>query len=192
MTTPVSSRRAPDRRSVAKPAPIDLLVRPIEPGDATALQRFYAGLSEESRRLRFLSVSTRFGEKDSHYLCGPDHEHREGFVAVVGSDGGTGDRAGPIIGHVCIEPYGSEEMEIAIAVADRYHGHGIGHRLVEEALGWAVDHGIERVLAWSAWDNRPIRRLFESLHRWLHYGTSSGAVETVIELQPRPVARDAA
>jgi GNAT superfamily N-acetyltransferase len=192
MTTSVSSCPAPNRKSGAVPPPIDLLVRPIEPGDAIALQRFYSGMSEESRRLRFLSVSTRFGEKDSRYLCGPDHEHREGFVAVARSQRGASDPAGPIIGHVCIEPFGSEEMEIAIAVADRYQGRGIGHRLVDEALGWAVAHGIERVWAWSAWDNRPIRRLFESLHRPLHYGTSSGAVETVIELQPLPVTSDAA
>jgi GNAT superfamily N-acetyltransferase len=192
MATPISSHRARDRRSGAEPARIDLLVRPIEAGDTTALQRFYAGLSEESRRLRFLSVSTRFGENDSRYLCGPDHEHREGFVAVVGSGRGTSGPAGQIIGHVCIEPCGSEEMEIAIAVADRFQGRGIGHRLVDEALGWAVAHGIERVRAWSAWDNSPIRRLFKSLHRPLRYGTSSGAVETVIELQPLPVTSDAA
>ncbi len=149
-------------------------------------------MSEESRRLRFLSVSTRFGEKDSRYLCGPDHQHREGFVAVLQGNGGMSYAAGRIVGHVCIEPCGSGEMEIAIAVADRFQGRGIGHRLVDEAIGWAVAHGIGRVWAWSAWDNRPIRRLFESLHRPLHFGTSSGAVETVIDLLPPQHSLDAA
>jgi len=187
--------------SAAGPGPIDFLVRPIEPGDAAALQRFYADLSLESRRLRFLSLSTRFGEKDSRYLCGPDHEHREGFVAEIrsrpdaggaGQGGDTAGETGQIIGHVCLEPTGSEEMEIAIAVADGFQGRGIGHRLLDVAIGWAIAHGIDRVCAWSAWDNRTIRRLFESLHHPLHYGTSTGAVETVIELQPPPNARDAA
>jgi GNAT superfamily N-acetyltransferase len=189
MTTPVPCRHTPSGRSHA--GPLEVRVRSVRAGDTAALQGFYAALSEESRRLRFLSASTRFGERDSRYLCGPDHEHREGFVAILGNDGKDED-PGEIVGHVCVEPCGGGEMEIAIAVTDRLQGKGIGHRLVDEAIGWAVAHGIDRVWAWSAWDNRPIRRLFESLHRPLRYGTSSGAVETVIELRPTRGALDAA
>jgi GNAT superfamily N-acetyltransferase len=164
------------------------IVRRIEPRDVAALRQFYAALSADSRRRRFLSASTRFGDRDSRYLCGPDHEHREGYVAELTSP--NGDRQ--IIGHVCMEPCGELEMEIAIAVADRFQGHGIGRRLADEAIEWADAHGIQRVLAWSAWDNSAIRRLFEGLRRPIHHGSSSGSVETIIELRPPPGALDAA
>jgi len=188
MTTAVNTPHRHVRNPVPEPTPADVRVRRIEPADSDALRQFYTALSAESRRRRFLSVSTRFGDTESRYLCGPDHDHREGFVAEV--TGASSKRR--IIGHVCMEPCGPHEMEIAIAVADRFQGQGIGHRLTDEAIGWAEAHGIQRVLAWSAWDNAAIRRLVESLHRPIRHGPSSGVVETIIELQPPLGARDAA
>jgi GNAT superfamily N-acetyltransferase len=187
MTTSAASSQ-PVRIPVARPARTDVLVRRIEPADSEALRQFYSALSAESRRRRFLSISTRFGDRESRYLCGPDHDHREGYVAEV--TGASKERQ--IVGHVCMEPCGPQEMEIAIAVADRFQGQGIGRRLTHEAIGWAEARGIQRVLAWSAWDNSAIRRLLEGLHRPLRYGPASGDVETIIELRKPPGALDAA
>jgi GNAT superfamily N-acetyltransferase len=188
MTNAVSTPARRFRNLVAEPATPDVHVRRIEPADSEALRQFYSALSAESRRRRFLSVSTRFGDAESRYLCGPDHDHREGFVAEL--TGSSAERQ--IVGHICMEPCGPLEMEIAIAVADPFQGHGIGRRLADEAIRWAEAHGIRRVLAWSAWDNAAIRRLLESLRRPLRYGPSSGAVETIVELQPPLGALDAA
>jgi acetyltransferase len=188
MTTAANMAHRHVPNPVPESTPADVRVRRIEPADSEALRQFYSALSAESRRRRFLSLSTRFGNTESRYFCGPDHDHREGYVAEV-TDASSRRR---IIGHVCMEPCGPQEMEIAIAVADAFQGHGIGRRLADEAIGWAEVHGIRRVLAWSAWDNPAIRRLLESLRRPLHYGPSSGAVETIIELQPPPGALDAA
>jgi GNAT superfamily N-acetyltransferase len=188
MTTSTSASCKQVRDPVAEPVSTDVRVRRIQPADSEGLREFYSALSAESRRRRFLSISTRFGDGESRYLCGPDHDHREGYVAEV-----TGASRKPqIVGHVCMEPCGPHEMEIAIAVADRFQGQGIGRRLTHQAIGWAEAHGIQRVLAWSAWDNSAIRRLVESLHRPIRYGPSSGVVETIIELQPPLGTLDAA
>ena len=188
MTTAANTLHRHVLSPVPEPTSADVRVRRIEPTDSEGLRRFYSALSADSRRRRFLSVSTRFGDSESGYLCGPDHDHREGYVVEVMGPGAHRE----IIGHVCMEPCGPSEMEIAIAVADRFQGQGIGRRLADEAIGWADAHGVQRVLAWSAWDNSAIRLLFESLRRPLHYGRSSGAVETIIELRPPPGAVDAA
>ncbi len=64
-------------------------VRAIRPTDANALERFYSGLSAESRQTRFFSLSAGLSHAQSASFCTTDHDHREGFVAVV--DGRPGD-----------------------------------------------------------------------------------------------------
>ena len=58
-------------------------IRAIRPSDSTALRAFYARLSDESRRTRFFGLTSGIGESQATRFCTPDHDHREGFVAVV-------------------------------------------------------------------------------------------------------------
>ena len=92
--------------------PGTLTVRRIAPSDTGALERFYEDLSPESRRLRFLSAGTQIGSNLLRDFCGPDHEHREGFVAVATAPDGV-DR---LVGHLCLEPTAPDEMEIAVVM----------------------------------------------------------------------------
>lgn len=155
MALPGATPRVHARRMHTAPTP-DIRVRRIVPEDAAELCRFYAALSPDSRRLRFLSLGTRFGANDAQYFCGSDHEHREGFVAELATPQADGTR---IVGHLCLEPTHPDEMEIAVAVADAYQRRGIGRRLVAEAAAWAAAHGVARFRAWFAPDNTAIRRL---------------------------------
>jgi acetyltransferase len=156
-------------------------IRRIAPADAPALEAFYARLSPDSRRLRFLSLGTRFGARDARFFCGPDHEHREGFVAEAGSR---------IVGHLCLEPTQADEMEIAIAVADDFQRRGIGRQLVKAAAAWAAEHGVASFRAWFAPDNIGIRRLLDCLDRPITFGPwSGGTVEIAIDLRAPAPAR---
>lgn len=162
-------------------------IRRIVPADAPALERFYGSLSPDSRRLRFLSLGTLFGDKDARYFCRPDHEHREGFIAEADSPDTNGSE---IVGHLCLEPTTADEMEIAVAVADDSQRRGIGRRLVAEAATWAATHGVARFRAWFAPDNIGIRRLLECLERPIEFGPwSSGTVEIAIDLRGAAPAR---
>ena len=78
-------------------------VRAIRPTDALELERFYAALSPESRRTRFFSVGSRLSHGQSLSFCTTDHDHREGFVAVVDGSPVGQER---IVGHLCLEPDG--------------------------------------------------------------------------------------
>ena len=161
-------------------------IRRIAPADAPALEEFYAGLSPDSRRLRFLSLGTRFGDRDARYFCRSDHEHREGFVAEISTTRGDAQ----IVGHLCLEPAQPDEMEIAVAVADEFQHRGIGRRLVAEAATWAAAHGVARFRAWFAPDNIGIRRLLECRERPIVFGPwSSGTVEIAIDLSAAAPAR---
>lgn len=127
-------------------------VRPIEGADADGLSDFYAGLSPESVRRRFLgarapaaSVLRRFTDTDG------------GGVVAVLEEVGPNDRA--IIGHGLVLPCGEDEVELACAVADALQGRGIGTILVRAALDEARRLGARRVTATMLIDNVCMRRL---------------------------------
>jgi GNAT superfamily N-acetyltransferase len=132
----------------------------VRPGDAAELRRFYAGLSAESRRLRFLGSTSGVTDREATALCTPDHVHEEGFVAVArGADQATGSR---IVGHLCLEPAGDRTEEIAVAVADAWQRRGIGSGLFHTALHSADLRGVLRLTASAFGTNNAIARLLRS------------------------------
>ena len=134
-------------------------IRRIRPGDHDRLRLFYASLSDESRRTRFLGATSGIGDGQSTYFCCPDHAHREGFVALVG----PAVRPDRIVGHVCVEPDGPATAEIAVAVADEMQGRGIGRRLVDAAVHWAQVDGFRTLTATMLAGNPAIQRLLTGL-----------------------------
>jgi acetyltransferase len=144
-----------DIRRIPAPA---ITIRPIRPDDAADLERFYEELSDDSRRLRFVACTRGLSHPQARQFCCTDHDHREGFVAEAGPEGTT-----RIVGHVCLEPARDGTAEIALAVADELQGHGIGRALVDAAIAWAHEVGIDRLSATMLSENVAIRRLLTSL-----------------------------
>ena len=58
-------------------------VRQIAAMDSAGLERFYAELSDDSRAMRFLGATRPLDPARSQAFCTLDHEHREGFVAMI-------------------------------------------------------------------------------------------------------------
>ena len=131
----------------------DVVIRRVRPSDQRPLADFYAGLSPESRRARFLGIIPGLTPSQSLSFCTPDHQHGEGFVAVAG------DR---LVGHLCLEPNGAGSLELAVAVADEWQGRTIGRRLFEAALAWARGHGCRTIVATAYADNLRVLRLLSS------------------------------
>jgi GNAT superfamily N-acetyltransferase len=154
-------------------------IRPIVATDHAALQAFYAGLSDESRRTRFLGSTNGIGANQSTYFCTPDHGHREGIVAVMGPVRGPTR----IVGHLCVEPDGPTCAEVAVAVADELQGRGIGRRLVDAAVAWARHDGFRTLTATMLEGNPAIQRLLTGLDLpSVAQSIGAGVVEVRIEL----------
>jgi acetyltransferase len=164
----------------------DVELRQIRPSDAAGLERFYAGLSDQSRWYRFLGATRGLTHVQSNVFCSADHAHQKGFVAVLDLRG----RAKEIIGHVCLMPTGRTTAEIAIAVADAWQGRGLGRRLMLAAIEWAVEAGILRLDATMAATNARIHRLLAGLG-WPFSMRVSGGL-TAISLDLSSHAQEAA
>lgn len=133
-------------------------IRAIAPEDRDGLARFYAGLSPDSLAARFHGAAPGIGDSAARFFCGPDHEHREGLVAEVVDETGSGR----IIGHLCLEPTGPGEVEMAIAVADAWQRRGVGRAMLAAGIRWARTHGVARLRASMRWGNGAISGLIRS------------------------------
>lgn len=139
------------------------------------------------RLARFLAVSRGIGEDAAILLCGPDHEHHEGFVAEpLDMD----QDAPAIVGHICLEP-GESGMEMAVAVADEWQGQGIGRALLLAVVEWARDHGIGRLEASTLATNSGVLALIASIGRPVHESAPLGGVVLVTIDVGRPTPRAA-
>ncbi len=136
---------------IAKQEPgLSIAIRPVRRSDAIGLVDFYARLTAESRRRRFLSGSM------------PD----PGFIARLAGDPGivavlegSATREGAIVAHASVQPDGHHGAEIAFAVADAFQGHGVGRRLMSRALHLARELGADRASATLMPGNLPMRHL---------------------------------
>jgi acetyltransferase len=132
---------------------LSVAIRPVRRSDATGLVDFYARLTAESRRRRFLTGSI------------PDPE----FIASLAGDPGlvaifdeSATRHGAIVAHASVQPDGHHGAEIAFAVADEFQGHGVGRRLVSRALHLARELGADRASATLLAGNIPMRHLLRA------------------------------
>lgn len=166
-------------------------IRPVEPGDRDALMHFYEALSAESLALRFHGASIGIVDRAAVFFCSPDHEYREGLVAVLDEPGVAGAPAPTIVGHLSLEPSGLREVEVAVAVADAWQRHGIGRRLLLAALAWAEHHGVERLRASMLSSNVAILGLLRSVGHVVKLAMpGAGVMDATIDLPEvlRPAA----
>jgi RimJ/RimL family protein N-acetyltransferase len=168
---PASGGSLPGRRSQALCCPRDpaaevtlrdgltVHLRPVRAEDAAAIRRLFQGLSETSTWLRFFTVCPSL-DSVVGWASQVDNDRRLGLVAIAAD-------TGQLIAHAGLErdPRQPDRAEFAVAVADRYQGHGLGRlllgRLVEAAehagIRWltgevlANNHRMLNLLRHSGW-----------------------------------------
>jgi GNAT superfamily N-acetyltransferase len=154
-------------------------IRPIAPGDRDGLRGFYADLSPDSLEARFHGATPGIGDGTARFFCGPDHEHREGFVAEIAD----ADGQSVIVGHACLEPISARQAEMAIAVADRWQHHGLGRAMLSRAITWARDHGLTELSASIRSSNGAMIGLVRSMGMPVTVDDGDGGViDAIIEL----------
>ena len=122
-------------------------IRPIEPADRDLVRAFYAGLSERSRRLRYLVPAAELGDEDIAYFTDVDHRRHEAVVAL--------DEEGRMIGvaRYVRTPGERESAEVAVVVADDRQNEGIGTALLDDLTHRARENGITRYTALVSREN---------------------------------------
>jgi RimJ/RimL family protein N-acetyltransferase len=130
-------------------------VRPIRDSDAFELQRAFALMSEQSQYRRFLTGTPRLTDSQAAYLTAVDHVGHEAYVAHSAHDETY------IIGVARFIRYASapDDAELAITVADTWHGRGLATALLRVLTARAVEVGVKRFRAEMMADNEAVLRL---------------------------------
>ncbi len=140
-------------------------IRPIRAEDAERLQRFVRGLSEQSRYFRFISTLNELTPRMLARYTQIDYDRELALIASIGpgsADAEGGDET--ILGVVryLLNP-DRETCEFAIAIADRFHGQGLGTTLMQSIIAAARDKGLKRIEGFVLAINAPMIGLMRAL-----------------------------
>jgi GNAT superfamily N-acetyltransferase len=158
-----------------------LIIRRITPADAPALAEAFATLSEESRRLRFMTSKPRLTAGELRYFTDVDGHDHEALAAV---DPETG--AGVGIARFVRDPEDPTRAEVAVTVADQWQHRGVATLLLDRLGERARAEGVRRYTALVSADNGAMLQLLGRLGAPVRVSAPSGpAAEYEIALGPR-------
>ena len=160
------------------------LLRPIRSADRERFLAFHAGLSEESRYNRYFGAHRKLGERELAAVLAPDPGLALGLVAEQG---------GALVAHAAWHRIAAEPLaaEVAFAVADDLHGHGLGTLLLHELARRARAAGIARFVAHVLPHNREMLAVFRDAGYEERARFEDGVVRVDLWLDgdpPRPAA----
>ena len=154
-------------------------VRPLRREERALVTQFFDGLSAQSRQRRFLQALPRLPEALIRLLVEVDGCRHVALVAEVG-----GETAG--IARFVALPDQTGTAEVAVTVADRFQGRGIGGLLLDALGRVAVGVGVDMLVYLVDPTNRPMLRLLRRLGVELRY--RDGLVEGRQPLAGQPAA----
>jgi RimJ/RimL family protein N-acetyltransferase len=152
-------------------------IRPISATDAPALAAAIELLTPESRYRRFFSAVERLDAKTLAYFTNIDHVSHEALVAV---DPDHGELVG-VARYVSAE-IGSDTAEVAMVVADGWHGRGLATVLLAELTTRARRAGVLHFRASCLTMNRQAIDVLEALGPTHLDRSGSGFTDLTIEL----------
>jgi acetyltransferase len=141
-------------------------VRSIRPADANMDREFFAGLSEQSRYMRFMQHLAELTPRLVQQFTQID-DTRE--MALVALDDASGDEM--IVGiarYVAETEKQGESGEFAIVIADAWQRNGLGRALMDLLIDGARRHGLRRLVGSILAVNTPMRELATALGFAMH------------------------
>ena len=148
--------------TVIRPLPLPdgttVWTRPMGPDDAAAIQRLYSRLSPDTIYPRFFMASPQLSPELATYLTQIDGNNRRALAAL--------DPQAPdeIIGVARYDRApDTDRAEFAIAIEDRWQGHGLGSRLLRRLIEDAQARGIGYLEGDILPDNRRMLKLLRRL-----------------------------
>lgn len=116
-------------------------VRPAQDRDEAALADFFAHVSKDDLRFRFLSSLSRVSDKQISEMTHVDHRRTEDFLVFAP---GTGT----IVANAMVAADKALEVaEIAISVHSDYKGKGIEEALIDHVRADAKNRGFKKLMS---------------------------------------------
>lgn len=150
----------------------EVIIDQVHRTDAHLLAEGFARLSDETRRLRFLSAKPRLSAAEVRYFTHVDHHDHEAIGAMV-----PADERGVGLARYIRDVEDPEVAEFAITVADDWQGRGLGTELLHRIMKRAREEGILRFAALVEADNDTMIHILHELGGELREtGSGGGAV----------------
>jgi acetyl coenzyme A synthetase (ADP forming)-like protein len=151
-------------------------LRITAPDDRDALQRFFHELSPESHRRRFFSLA----DPAEALFCRSDDPTRQVTLVVLRLVEGD-------LRPIAVGSYlglGNHAAEAAFAVADGFHGKGLGTILLERLATLAAANGFRRFEASVLADNNAMLEVFNESGFEIRSKSERGVVTVLLSLSP--------
>ena len=145
-STPIADA-APWTRGLTTRTGFDFHVRPATPDDEPALADFFAHVTPEELRFRFLTACKEVGHDRLQAMIDIDHDKTENFLAVLPD--GTVIASGLIAADTA-----GERAEVAISIRADHKHKGISWTLLEHIARYAEARGIKVIESIESRENR--------------------------------------
>jgi acetyltransferase len=132
-------------------------LHPLTAADGEALAAMLTRTSPEDRRLRFLSSGIAINDHLIAQLTGYDPDKAFALCAYLPN---TRDMIG--VGRLHADP-GLRSGEFALLVRTDWHGHGLGHALLERLIGEARRRGMVEIWGHVLAENLPMVRMCQHM-----------------------------
>jgi acyl-CoA synthetase (NDP forming)/RimJ/RimL family protein N-acetyltransferase len=160
-------------------------LRPISAGDRDLLVEFYAGVSAESKYLRFFAPMPELSERDLLRFTTVDHRDRVAFVLTVATKMiavGRFDRIPPEESSPEAVRANLVEAEVAFLVQDAHQGRGIANLLLEHLAQAGRERGVDRFVADVLPQNRRMIQIFREAGYHVAGGVEDGVMRLVFPI----------
>ena len=153
-------------------------IRPAGPQDVGAVREMHAALSPDNLYLRFFSMSPVSAEREARRVCREPGRDHGALLAWL---------EGRLVGVASYEPAGTAgSAEIAFAVPDDMHRHGVATLLLEHLVSLARRRGLTEFTASALVDNSAMLSVFADAGLPVRRRITGGVAELTFDLRARP------
>jgi acetyltransferase len=142
----------------------EVILRPIRPEDEPMELDFIKGLSTETSRFRFFQIIKDLPHDALVRFCNIDYDREMAFIAeTTDTDNNQVPQRIEIgVSRLILDP-NRRRGEIAVVIADKFQGKGLGTKLVDMLIEVARDKGVEALYGVIMSGNMAMIRLCEKL-----------------------------
>jgi acyl-CoA synthetase (NDP forming)/GNAT superfamily N-acetyltransferase len=160
-----------------------MTIRPAGPDDYGPVRQLHEAMSQDNLYFRFFSASRSSAEWEARRVCLRDDPGRVALLGVLGDE---------VVGVASYEVTAdAAAAEVALAVADGMHGHGIATLLLEHLVSLARAQEVKVLVADVLPDNYPVLRVLSDAGLAVRRKLGNGVVELSMPVPPNTALGEA-